>query len=274
MTSVSAEAQDTPDRAMNDKKIDYDDIAEIYDLYVTADYDVPFFLAEAASADAPVLELACGTGRLSLPLVKAGVRLTCVDSSKGMLDVLFRKLKKDGLQADVHCADICRLQLETAFRLAIWPFQSFMEIVGEERQRQALSAVFECLSPGGRFICTLHNPAVRRAQVDGSLRIVGRFPTKDGTLVVSGTEQGGQPVVSRLQHFEFFDNEGRLRSRRSWPMEFELVEKNQFELMAQDAGFRLLELYGDYDRSPFDASLSRVMLWVLQKAGGDRQGSA
>lgn len=61
-----------------------------------------------------------------------------------------------------------------------------MEIVGEENQRAALAAVFACLAPGGRFICTLHNPAVRRAQVDGLLRVVGRFPADNGTLVVSG----------------------------------------------------------------------------------------
>ena len=152
------------------------------------------------------------------------------------------------------------------------PFQSFMEIVGEERQRQALSAVFGCLAPGGRFICTLHNPVVRRTQVDGALRIAGRFPTKDGTLVVSGFEQGGRPVVTRLQFFEFFGNDGRLRSKQLLPMEFELVEKAHFESMARDAGFRAIDLHGGYDRSPFDENRSPVMIWILQK--GDAQASA
>jgi SAM-dependent methyltransferase len=104
----------------------------------------------------------------------AGVYLTCVDSSRGMLDVLSRKLRDHGLQAEVLCADICRLQLPASFELAIWPFQSFMEILGEARQRAALAAVFACLTPGGRFICTLHNLVVRRTQVDGVLRVVGR----------------------------------------------------------------------------------------------------
>jgi hypothetical protein len=62
---------------MSDLQIDYDSIAEIYDLYVTADYDVPFFLSEAAKAGGLVLELTAGTGRLQLPLVvdKWGDRL-------------------------------------------------------------------------------------------------------------------------------------------------------------------------------------------------------
>jgi hypothetical protein len=54
-------------------------------------------------------------------------------------------------------------------------------------------------------------------------------------------------------------------------MEFVFVEKDHFESMARDAGFRVLELYGNYDRSPFDAIRSPVMIWVLQK--GDAQPS-
>jgi len=247
-------------------QIDYDSIAEIYDLYAATDYDYPFFLRETAGVTGPVLELTSGTGRLSLALIQAGVQLTCVDRSRGMLDVLSRKLKERGLEAEVHCADICRFELAARFQLALLPFQSFMEITGESRQRQALAAVMNCLVSGGRFICTMHNPAVRRAQVDGTLRLVGRFPTPEGNLVVSGFEQDGRPLVKRLQFFEFFDTGGRQLAKRALPMEFEFIERDHFEAMAMDAGFHVLNLYGNYDRSPFDAERSPVMIWVLQRA--------
>jgi len=246
-------------------KADYDTIAEIYDLYVKTDYDVAFFLAEAAKTEGPVLELTSGTGRLSLPLIEAGVRLTCVDSSQKMLDVLSRKLRERGLSAEVHRADVCRLELPPRFNLAILPFQSFMEIVGENNQRDALSAVHRCLTPGGRFICTLHNPAVRRAQVDGNLHEVGQFPIPDGRLVVSGLEHGGHPVVTRHQFFEFFGPDGELREKLVFPMEFAFVEREAFESMARSAGFRAANLYGNYDCSPFDPSGSPVMIWILEK---------
>lgn len=247
------------------KEIDYNSIAEIYDLYVTADYDIPFFLSEIKPVQGPILELMAGTGRLSLPLIEAGAKLTCVDSSSAMLDVLSRKLQQRGLRAEVVCADVCQLSLPARFELAILPFQAFMEIIGEENQRTALAAVFRCLAPGGRFICTLHNPAIRRKQVDGLLHFVGHFPTKDGTLVVSGFEQGGNPVVSRQQFFEFFDGDGRLREKRLLQMRFAFVEKHEYEQMAQDAGFHIVQLYGSYDRAPFDPAQSPVMIWVLEK---------
>lgn len=250
---------------MSNLQIDYDSVAEIYDLYVGADYDIPFFLKEAANVEGPVVELTAGTGRLSVALIQAGVQLTCVDCSQGMLDVLSRKLRDRGLSAEVLCVDVCHLKLQARFQLALLPFQSFMEIVGEQRQRQALVAAFACLAPGGRFICTMHNPAVRRAQVDGRLHLVGRFPTRDGSVVVSGFEQGGQPLVKRLQFFEFFDSGGRLHSKQLLPMEFEFIERDDFEIMARDAGFHVVNLYGNYDRSPFDTGRSPVMIWVLQK---------
>lgn len=245
--------------------IDYDSVAELYDLYVTADYDVPFFLSEVRSVQGPILELMAGTGRLSLPLIEAGAALTCVDSSQGMLDILERKLAARGLHAEVRCQDVCRLDLPIRYDLVLLPFQAFMEIVREEDQRAALESVFEILAPGGRFLCTLHNPAIRRAQVDGLLRLVGSFPVEDGTLVVSGFEQGGRPVVSRLQFFELFGPDGRMRWKRLLPMEFAFVEKEAFERMAREAGFSVVQLYGSYDRAPFDPGRSPVMIWELAR---------
>lgn len=247
--------------------IDYDTIAEIYDLYVTARYDIPFFLSETATVAGRVLELTAGTGRLSIPLVEAGVQLTCVDRSQGMLRVLAKKLKQRGVHAGVICADICQLPFRERFELAILPFQSFMEIVGEENQRAALAAVFFCLAPGGRFICTLHNPVVRRRQVDGLLRVVGKFATPDGTIVVSGFERDGQPTVRRVQLFELFAPDGSLRRTQVLPMEFDLIEEQAFRAMAQGAAFRISGLYGSYDRVPFDRERSPVMIWILEKSG-------
>lgn len=245
--------------------VDYDSVAHLYDVFVTADYDVPFFLSETADVVGPVLELTAGTGRLSLPLLRSGARLTCVDASKGMLDVLERKLEKHGLSADLRCADVCTLQLPQTFQLAIMPFQAFMEIVTEERQLQALAAIYQCVAPGGRFICTLHNPLVRRAQVDGVLRVVGHYPTPEGNLVVSGFEVGGQPQVTRLQFFELFGRDGQLLSKRMLPMQFTMIEREDFERQLAETGFRVVELYGSYDRSAFDPKCSPVMIWIAER---------
>ena len=247
------------------KKIDYCSVAELYDAYVSADFDFDFFKQELAQTSGPVLELMSGTGRLSLPLIEAGAEMTCVDGSAQMLSVLSRKLTDLNLNAEVLCQDVCELSVPRLFDLAILPFQSFMEIVGEERQRDTLAAVFAVLNPNGQFICTMHNPAVRRSSVDGTLRIVGDFPLGDGTLVVSGFERGGDPVVTRLQFFEYYSADSALEWKRILPMQFEFIDTGSFQRMAEGAGFTVDDLVGDYRGAPFDADLSPVMIWRLRK---------
>lgn len=245
-------------------QIDYNSIAGIYDIYANTDYDFNFFVNEIKQAN-KIVELTSGTGRLSMPLIAAGADLTCIDISQGMLDVLSEKLKDNNYSAKLICADIEHLDLEQQFDLAILPFQSFMELVGEKKQRNTLSSVYRCLLPGGRFFCTMHNPEIRRKTIDSCLRIVGIFPYQDGKLVVSGFEQGGTPVVSRSQFFEFYNKAGELQSKKLLRMEFELIEREQFNRIAIQAGFKINTLYGGYDCSEFESTTSPVMIWELMR---------
>ena len=132
--------------------IDYDSVAELYDLYVDADYDHAFFACEITRVGLQVLDLTSGTGRLSIPLIEAGAYLTCVDMSQSMLNVLSEKPKMRNLSAQVVCADVCDISFHEEFELAIFPFQSFMELIGEDKQQIALAAIFRSLKPGGKFI--------------------------------------------------------------------------------------------------------------------------
>ena len=81
--------------------MDYRKVASVYDTYVRTEFDVPFFIEEARAGES-VLELTSGTGRLSIPLIEAGVKLTCLDSSREMLSVLRQKLAAKSLEAPRH----------------------------------------------------------------------------------------------------------------------------------------------------------------------------
>ena len=86
--------------------IDYDRVADLYDDYVRVGFDVPFFLNAARQAAGDIPDLMSGTGHVSLPLIEAGVRLTCVDRSAEMLAVLRRKLEQRQLVAEVYLMDV------------------------------------------------------------------------------------------------------------------------------------------------------------------------
>lgn len=245
-------------------------VAGIYDAYVTATYDFAYFLDEARAAAGPVLELMAGTGRVSLPLAEAGIDLTAVDLSGPMLDQLRAKLAARGLAAEVVEANICQLSLSRRdYALAILPFQAFAELITPEDQHAALAAVFDHLRPGGRFICTMHNPAVRRRAIDGQLRLLGVVPLSDraATLMLWSVQQPqpDSPVVRAAQIYEIYDADGRMEEKRFLDVRFRLVEREEFQSLAGAAGFRVTALHGDYDRSPFDPERSPYMIWVLER---------
>jgi SAM-dependent methyltransferase len=258
------------DPCSSDAPIDYDRVADVYDLYVTSDLDIGLYLEEATKARGKVLELMCGTGRGSIPLLEAGVDLTCVDASAGMLARLEEGLRARKLEARVVRADVRHLDLgEEEFELALVPFHSFSELASPRDRELALRAVFDCLREGGRLICPLHNPAIRAGSTDGALRLNGSFPTSDGgLLVVSGFEtlEESSGVVDRLQFYEFFDASNELRAKRALPMRFALIDRSEFAKVAEAAGFVPVELYGDYERSEYSEQSSPFMVWILEKA--------
>jgi len=247
--------------------VPYDRIAELYDACVQVTLDVPFYLEQAARTNGPVLELMAGTGRVSLPLIKAGVDLTCVDYSADMLDVLRRKLYGQGLSAALHKMDERKLKLNRLFVLIFIPFQSFTEITDPDDECRTLERIHAHLADGGRLICTLHNPAVRLRSVDGLYRLWHKAPLPSGGLVLlwgSQTHQDG--LVSIDEFYEVFDARRMMQARHHVELVFRLLTRMEFETMASEAGFAVEALYGSYDRSPFEEESSPYMIWILGKA--------
>jgi len=242
-------------------------VAGLYDHIVDVTFDVPFFLDEARRTSGGVLELMSGTGRVSLPLIEAGIPLTCVDNAPDMLDRLRARLEERGLAADVRLMDVRALALGRRFDLIFIPFNAFAELRTAEDQRAALAGIRAHLAPGGRFLCTLHNPAVRRQRIDGQLRLWRKAALPDGgTLLLWGAEQldPATGIVEALEIFEVFAPDGSQRSRGLFPLRFALLDWAAFDALATEAGFRIVARHGYYDRAPFDPASSPFVLWMLE----------
>lgn len=249
--------------------MDYSQVAHWYDTYVKTDIDVPFFLNEAKECHR-VLELTSGTGRLSIPLIEAGVSLTCVDNSPEMLAILSQKLAAKGLSANVYEMDMCNLSLKEQFDLIIIPFNSFSEILSIDEQRQALQGIGNCLTETGRFICTLHNPSIRLKSVNRQLILRGKYslPDGDGTLFLWSVEEyeQGQSLVKGTQFWEVYDQNGVMKRKNFLDVQFYLHQSEKFMELAQSQGFHLISLYGDYSYGEFQRETSPFMISVFGKS--------
>lgn len=247
--------------------MDYSQVAHWYDAYVKTDIDVPFFVKEAQKSDR-LLELTSGTGRLSIPLLEAGVSLTGVDNSPEMLAILRQKLAAKGLSANVYEMDMCNLTLQEKFDLIIIPFNSFSEILSIDEQRQALKGIWNCLTEKGRFICTLHNPPIRLKSVNEQLMLRGKYslPNEDTLFLWSVEECDRQnSLVRGTQFWELYDRNGVMQHKNFLDVQFYLHQQSEFQQLAESQGFHQVNLYGDYTYSEFQESTSPFMIWVLDK---------
>jgi SAM-dependent methyltransferase len=247
----------------------YNQVAELYDACIQVDFDVPFFLEAASQAQGPVLELMSGSGRVSLPLIQAGVPLTCVDFSAGLLDVLRRKLYVHGLSAELHLLDVRELALSQQFDLIFIPFHSFPEITDVTDEQQVLQRIADHLLDTGRFICTLHNPPVRLRAGDQpyGLWLKRPLPNEQGTVLLWGSQcyDPAREIMTVSEFFEVYNAGNVMQARHMVELNFRLLTKAQFESMAVKAGFHVEALYGDYSRASFDEASSPFMIWVLRK---------
>jgi ubiquinone/menaquinone biosynthesis C-methylase UbiE len=249
--------------------IQFDLVADLYDDYVNVDFDIGFFLNEAKKAGGKVLELTSGTGRVSIPLLKADIDLTCVDYSPEMLAVLQEKMKTNGLKCQLHNMDMTELSLPEKYNLIMIPFNSLSEITDTRKHQPTLERIYSHLTPTGKFICTLHNPKIRLKTIDGTLRMMGKYPIKnERTLIVqyvfnyNGTTQ----IVSGIQFYEIYDKNKHQIGKRYLDVNFYLFGKDEFEKLITAAGFKIADLYGDYSYSKFDADTSPFMIWRLKKS--------
>jgi len=248
--------------------LDYDRLARFYDALVTGGEDVAFFVSRAREAGGKVLELMAGTGRVSLPVLQSGADLTCVDSSPAMLALLRAKLEAAGLGAPVHERDVSWLDLATRYSMAFIAYHSFEELVTDEERLRALERIRAHLVPGGAFVCTLHDPALRAAETGPGKDLTRTF-TEPGTgrnveLRLRSSLDARTSIVSGEESFRDAETGEEILEL---PIRFRLSGSEEFAALAGSAGFEIESLHGGYAGGAYEAGKTPTMVWTLRRPG-------
>ena len=125
--------------------------------------DIPFYIEIAEDMGAKnILELGCGTGRVSIPIAEAGFSIYGIDLSEEMLKVFANKLHNldQAVQAKITSihGDMADFNLNMQFDLIIIPFRAFQSLTAEEQQIGCLRCVYDHLTEKGRFIVDVFLP--------------------------------------------------------------------------------------------------------------------
>lgn len=250
-------------------------LARLYDVDLLEDPgDVDLYLALARRAAGPVLELACGSGRLAIPLAAAGHAVTGVDLDAAMLD---RARRAAGTAAPATLrglrvveADLVDLRLADAgiYRLAFIGLNSLFLLASRDRQRAALETLARHLAPGGLAVVDVWQPdAEDLARFDGRVMLeYARTDPETGNLVVKTSSAQYDPT-SQIVELTTRYEEGRpgeapvrwLRVDR-----LRLISADELTGLAGDVGLHVETLAGGYDLEPIGPASERAILLAVR----------
>lgn len=249
------------------------DIARYYDLDVADERDdIDMYLALASAADGPILELACGSGRICVPLAEAGHAVTGVDIDAAMLararSLWAAASAPPAGTLELIAGDITKLDLGRRFDLVILGFNSLLVIGAGDAagQTAALRAMARHLTPDGRAVIDTWLPSAEDLEVyDG--REVHEWTRTDaatGDQVTKSVSATFDPRTRRATIDTHFDERAATNAQPSRRIsrrdEVHFPTRDELLDMIESAGLEPQQVAGDYHMNPLEADSERVIV--------------
>lgn len=228
----------------------YDD-AELYDLVAPPDADMEHFYIRAAGGPGRrVLELACGSGRLAIPLAESGAYVTGGDLSETMLARARQLAAERGVDARFVTLDMRDFALGERFDAIVIGANSLMHLHTHDDFTRAFSTIRKHLEPEGRLFFDVFVPSAKLLSLPaGERQPLGSFThSRLGTVTVEETVE--YDPVTQLSGAHWYWSTPTRPDFRHTSLELRLIYPQELPLLLSLGGLRLEERYGDFDRSP------------------------
>jgi ubiquinone/menaquinone biosynthesis C-methylase UbiE len=224
--------------------------------------DVAFWRRLAAQHCGRILELGCGTGRIAVPLLKAGAALVGVDRSDAMLARARVRTRRASLdrRAKFVRADIRALPFgPRAFGLVMAPYGILQSLTRERDLTAALESVARVLRRGGILGIDLVPDLPRWQEYAKKVSLHGR---RNASTTLTLVESVRQDRRRRLTIFdqEYIVRRGRDRHIHRFTLTFRTLSVPQMAARLEAAGFSIRATLGDYHGRPWD---DRADVWVI-----------
>ena len=243
---------------------DYQDPV-LYDLEnVDFEPDGPFYLALAERYGSPILDLGCGTGRVTIPLAQRGHQITGLDIVPEMLELARRKA--GDLPIQWVEADLRTFQLDQRYQLICSTGRVFLHLLGEPDQEAALARIREHLAPGGIFQVDAYYLHPERMKINKKEQDWYVYMDEEGREVrVSGTDDydPDKQIKYETAIRRWVDESGKEITQRA-RLALRYYYPRQMEDLLQRNGFVIRERYGDWEFGPLREE-SRIMIYICQK---------
>jgi SAM-dependent methyltransferase len=242
----------------------YED-AGFYDQeFANREQEIPFYVKQAKSACGPVLEVACGTGRITLPIARAGIDITGLDISRPMLQLARQKADAGRLPVTWLEQDCRNIDAGRTFALIFSATNAMQHLHDLDSVNAFLTSAKLALRHGGTLIIDVFNPNPAKLARTAATRY------KHKTIVDAGGRELQVEVatqydsLSQVLNFTlFYLQKGELTRTKNVNMRCFFPE----ELLAicHLNGLEVAQRYGDYDETPFGSNSPKQILFCRKK---------
>jgi ubiquinone/menaquinone biosynthesis C-methylase UbiE len=249
------------------------DCMEIYDDATFYDqefahrlHEIPFYLKQGKSAGGPVLEVACGTGRITLPLARAGVDITGLDISRPMLQRARQKAETEGLAVTWLEQDCRQINTERSFTLIFSATNAMQHLHDLDSLNAFLTAVKRVLRPGGLLIIDVFNPDPAKLARTGAKRYHHKsiLDARGGQIQVEVASEYNS--ATQILNFTLFYMRGGELTRTK-KVNMRCLFPEELLALCRANGFDVVRRYGNYDETPFTKESPQQILFCRNKLG-------
>ena len=241
--------------------------AKFYDLFGSKD-DLEFYRELTLQSGKKALELGVGTGRVAIPLAKAGITVVGIDNSVHMLRVAREKLANEIEAVRRHVilkrGDMRNFELKQSFPFIYIPASTFDHNITVKEQKRTLNCVYKHLEKNGTFAFDLEQATpdklgafwwIDRKEIDGRRMVVRSIFTRRDMK---------KHTCSLDLFFDVYKN-GKLLERYHEYGEVAIISKDEVTKLLEENGFRVESIYGDFNKSKYRNDSLRVVLVTRKK---------
>jgi ubiquinone/menaquinone biosynthesis C-methylase UbiE len=244
----------------------WDEYAPFYDWENAQTFgrrDIAFWRRVALGTKGRALELGCGTGRVALPIARAGRAIVGVDRSEAMLVRARARVQRAKLQRKLRLVrgDIRHLPFpDRSFSLVMAPYGILQSLLVERDLKDTLDAVTRVLAPNGLFGLELVADLPAWDEYSKRVSLRGKRGAKGTPITLfESVKQDRAKGVTRFEQ-EFVEGRGRSAVRRTFSLAFRTVTVPQMAKRLEKAGLEIEAVLGDYRGGPWDL---RADAWII-----------
>ena len=237
----------------------YED-ADFYEAeFAARDHELPFLRKWARQCGGPVLEVACGTGRLTLPIAADGLETTGLDVSAPMLAIARRKSAAAGLSIEWLEQDCRDMRLPQQFGFIFSATNSMQHLLDVESACAFLKSARRALRDDGCLILDVFNPSLPKlARTDAERYVHKTIAMPDGTSITVETASR-YDAATQVLHFDlFYLRDGALLRTKS--VDMRCFFPQELLALCRLHGFEVVHRFGDYDESAFHSASPKQLL--------------